>query len=356
MENPFKNTTNPERLASLVKPKKAEKSQTELRNALKERFSSMEKTIKQEINEYKNSLKNETFLDKDGEEEGSGEKRKEAMQEKINTLLERAEQMKGKLESKNELPSLTESISTTYKKPDGQTENITFSLEEKFEESVVIYKKTKLDLPPDFEDQMREIWGNNIDAIQKAIEEGGFDDVLLMPGSMPLPDLHTKMTEGYTATYQGDNFKQGGSFAGAKSANVDKPRIVLVNKTQNLKDSPELKKTLNVKGQDLKRDQILTLEDYLVFQRKYFEETGNHLDADGWTWLATESGSRLVNANWNPSDKQVNVNANDLDYQNDNLGARPSRCSRRFHCIFLAYFIQPWVILPVSWSFSSSSR
>ena len=38
-------------------------------------------------------------------------------------------------------------------------------------------------------------------------------------------------------------------------------------------------------------------------------------------------GTRLVNANWNPSNGQLNVNANDLDYQNPNLGARPSRRS-----------------------------
>jgi len=69
----------------------------------------------------------------------------------------------------------------------------------------------------------------------------------------------------------------------------------------------------------------LTLEDYLVFQRKYFEETGKHLDEDGWTWLATKSGSRLVRSDWDPSDRQLNVNADDLDYQNDDLGARPSR-------------------------------
>jgi MoxR-like ATPase len=219
----------------------------------------------------------------------------------------------------------TESISVKYTHPDNRVEDISISFEQKLQEYLVFYKKTNLELPPDFEYQIKEIWENNIEEIQKAIEENGFDDILLIPGNIPLPDLHDKMTEGYNDTYQSDNFKSGGSFAGAKSQNVDKPRIVLVHKTQNLKDRPELAKTLNIKGQDVKRDEILTLEDYLVFQKKYFEETGNHLDEVGWTWLATDSGARLVNALWHPSYSQVIVDANDLGYQYENLGARPSR-------------------------------
>jgi hypothetical protein len=213
-----------------------------------------------------------------------------------------------------------QAITTTY-----QTESISLNLEQKIQEFKDFYKTSKIDIPADFEDSIREIWKNNIDAIKKAIEESGFDEVLLMPDNLPLPDLHTKTTDGYNPTYQGDNFKSGGSFTGAKSEKIDKPRIVLVHKTQNLKDRPELAKTLNVKGQDLKLDQILTLEDYLVFQRKYFKETGKHLDETGWTWLATKSGSRLVYANWSPDTGRLGAGALALGYQNTDLGARPSR-------------------------------
>jgi len=320
MENKFKT----ENIVNLAKQKKVEKSQTELRKSLEERFLGMRNIIKQATQEYKLALKDESFEDKEGEE-GGGEKRKEAIQEKINVLLDRAEQMKVKLESKDELPSLTESISTTYKKPDGQIENITFSLEEKFEECIAVYKKTKLDLPPDFEDQMKEIWENNIDEIQKSIEEKGFDEILFVPGNTPLEDLNAKMTNIYNETYQDSDFEEGGSFTGAKSQNVDKPRIVLTHKSQNLKDRPELEKTLNTKGKDVDLKNTLTLEDYLIFQRKYFEETGNHLDEDGWTWLATYSGARLVDADWDPGGGQVDVYADGLDNQSEALGARPSR-------------------------------
>ncbi|MFZ2149539.1 MAG: AAA family ATPase [Minisyncoccia bacterium] len=211
-------------------------------------------------------------------------------------------------------------IQTTYK-----TESITLNLERKLQEFKDFYKISSIDIPQDFEDNIKEIWENNLDAIQKAIEENGFDEVLLMPENLPLPDLHSKTTGGYKPTYEGINFTTGGSFVGAKSEKVDKPRIVLVHKTQNLKDRPELAKTLNIKGQDVNLDHILTLEDYLVFQRKYFKENGKHLDEDGWTWLATKSGSRLVFSNWDPDAGELGVYADDLGYQYTNLGARPSR-------------------------------
>lgn len=121
-------------------------------------------------------------------------------------------------------------------------------------------------------------------------------------------------------------FIAGGSFAGAVSKNVDKPRIVLVHKTQNLKDRPELQKTFNTKGRDVKRDQTLTLEDYLVFQRKFFEETNKHLDENDWIWLATTVGARLVNSDWDPDNHRLIVCADDLEFQIDCLGVRPSHC------------------------------
>jgi len=86
---------------------------------------------------------------------------------------------------------------------------------------------------------------------------------------MQFTELKDKMTmeSGY---YTGSNFDKGGGFAGAVSQNADKSRLILVHKTQNLKDRPELKKTLNIKGKDVKLEEALTLEDYLVFQKKYF--------------------------------------------------------------------------------------
>ncbi|MEI8270082.1 MAG: hypothetical protein WCG45_01820, partial [bacterium] len=212
MKNSFEKTTN------LVKSKK-EKSQTELREALSQRFLGMKNIIKQATEEYKVALKDGVFEDRESEEENTGEKRKEEMQNKINALFDRAEQMKEKLNSKEKLTQYTESISVAYTNPDKQIKNIILSIEEKLEENIAIYKKTKLDLPPDFEEQIKEIWENNIDDIQKSIEENGFDEILIVPCNIPLTELNTKMTDGYNETWQGSNFKEGGSFVGAKSQN-----------------------------------------------------------------------------------------------------------------------------------------
>lgn len=40
-----------------------------------------------------------------------------------------------------------------------------------------------------------------------------------------------------------------------------------------------------------------------------------------------KDGTRVVNANWNPVNRKLNVNANDAGNQNDNLGCRLSRRS-----------------------------
>jgi len=245
----------------------------------------------------------------------------------LSGLSKRMEKIFGK-EKKSQISEI--SVNYTYTNPEThkveRQETITLNLEQKLQEFISFYKDSNIDLPPNFENDIREIWERNVDVIEKSIEENGFDDILLIPGSISLPDLHSKMIEGYNPTYEGSNFTSGGSFAGAKSQNVDKIRIVLVHKTQNLQDRPELKKTLNIKGQDVKLDQALTLEDYLVFQRKYFKETGQHLDEVGWTWLATKAGARLVSALWDPGTGELDVSADALGYRNDLLGVRPSRC------------------------------
>jgi len=216
--------------------------------------------------------------------------------------------------------SKKEVIAATY-----QQESIVLDIEKKLDEFISFYKQHAIDLPPNFEDTIKDIWNSNTDDIQASIEQHGFNDMLILPGNIPLDTLHTAMTEGYNSTCLGDNFKQGGSFKDAKSAHVDTPRIVLVHKTKNLKDRPELADTFNIKGEDVDQKNILTLEDYLVFQRKYFEDTGNYLDASGWTWVATTSGARLVSVYWDPDVGQLDVHADGLEAQDPTLGARPSR-------------------------------
>jgi len=220
-------------------------------------------------------------------------------------------------------------LSATYTHPDGKQENITISFEQKFQEFIDLYKTTNLNLPPDFEDSIRIIWETNQTEMEQAIQEKGFDEILIIPGNIPLSELSEKMKmeDGY-----GDYINLGGKTvdildgANISSQNTNKPRIILVHNTQNLKDRPELEQTLNTKGKDVKPNEALSLEDYLVFQRKYFEKNQKHLDKNGGTWLSTKSGSRLVGSSWGSGNRRLSVDAIVLEYSSGNLGVRPSRC------------------------------
>jgi hypothetical protein len=85
------------------KPEKPTLSQEELEAKLLKKFQSMEPVIYQGMEEYRQALEDGTFEDKEGEEEGRGEKRKEEMQKKLSALYDRAERMKQKLDSGEEL-------------------------------------------------------------------------------------------------------------------------------------------------------------------------------------------------------------------------------------------------------------
>ncbi len=310
---------------SAEKQKKPEKSQEELRAILEQKLKALKPNLQEGMKEYEQSLKDDVFEDQDGEPDGAGEERKEVLQKKLSILFDRAEKMKEKLDSKEILPQATPELSASYTHPDGRQEAITLDIEAKLQEFLSFYQKTKIDLPPDFEDTVRDIWDRNQTEMEQAIEQNGFDEILIIPGNIPLTKLKDKMAmeKGYL---EGDNFKNGGSFANAVSQNTDKPRLILVHKAQNLKDRPELKQTFNIKGQDVKLDEALTLDDYIIFQRKYFEETGKHLDEIGWTWFATKSGARLVFSYWNPGIHELSVHADGLGNRSGNLGVRSSRC------------------------------
>ncbi len=238
-----------------------------------------------------------------------------------------------KLFGKEKNPSFS-TISTDYTYTNPQTgtierqETITLDLEAKLQDFLFFYKTTQVDLPPDFEDTIRDIWTRNYDDIQSAIEENGFDDLLIIPSTLDIGDLSEKMKmeNGYYDYIQSNTNVQTLRGISLQSQNTDKPRILLVHKAQNIKDRPELASTLKIKGKDVNLAEILTLEDYLIFQRKYFEETQKHLDEDGWTWLATKSGARLVHAAWRPGSHRLRVGAFDLADQRGDLGARSSRC------------------------------
>jgi|GEM_PF-2158666 len=320
-------------MATAKKLEKPEKTQEELRRALEKRFGTLTGDIEANLNIYDAMLENGEFDDKDGEESGAGEKRKAQAQSKIENMMNRAEKMKAIIDSKAELQQAASTIEATYQK-----ESITLDLEAKTKEFLDLYKKTGLELPPDFEESIADIWNRNSAEIQEAIEQNGFDDILLVPGNIPLSELADKMKM-ENGNWESSNFKAGGGFTGAVSGNVNNHRIILVHKTETLLEINKkngLDVHLNITGGDAERlykadptGFISTLEDFFVLERKYFEDTGKHLS--DWNkksahWLpGTKSGARLVYAGWDPSDGELSVYAYALGYRFEILGVRPSR-------------------------------
>ena len=327
---------------SADRSKKPEKSQDELRSALEKHLFSLKPTIEEEMKKYEEAKEGDVFEDKDGEQAGSGEKRKEEMKNRINSMIDRAGGIKERLNNKEPLPQATPEISTTYTHPNNQKETIILDIEAKLQEFTTFYQKTKI-FPPgfdelEFNETIKDIWNRNQTEIQEAIEQNGFDDFLIVPGNIPLTDLAEKMKM-ENGNYTGSNFDDGGGFAGAKSKNVDKPRIILYHKIETLTEITQktgIDVHLNITGAEVEKlfkstpnNYISTLEDFMILERKYFEDTGKHLS--DWNkksvhWLpGTKSGARLVNSSWDPGAHRLNVLAGGLGYRSGGLGFRPSR-------------------------------
>ena len=318
------------------KAKKPEKSQEELREVLELKLKPLKPALQEGIKEYEQALKDDVFEDAPGEPSGTGEARKEAMQKNLTAIFDRAEKLKNKLNSGEILSQATPEISTTYSRPDGKKETITLDFEAKLQEFISFYQKTNLDLPADFEDTARDLWDRNQAEIEQAMEQKGFNDLLIIPGNIPLADLaeKMKMESGY---WLGDNFKNGGNFAGVVSPNVDKPRIILFHK----KTLPEVQAEngldvhLNITAGDALKlfeknpDEHMTLPDFIILERKVFEDSGIHITdytKNSGQWLNTKAGARLVYSHWYPDAHKLHVAAYVLESQAGDLGVRPSRC------------------------------
>jgi MoxR-like ATPase len=253
----------------------------------------------------------------------------------VDPFLKSLDKRMGKVFGK-EKRGKTPEISAEYSHPDGKKETITLDIEAKLQDFISFYQKTNIDLPPDFEDTIHDIWDRNQVEIEQAIEQNGFDDMLIIPGNIPLADLaeKMKMEKGYYFYQVKDDFSN------VVSQNVDIPRIILFHHTDSL---PKInKKTgldvhLNITGADAQKlyqanpeNYLSTLEDAIILERKYFEETGKHLSAyttNSAQWLpGSKAGARLVYSYWGPGSRELVVSADDLTSLDDWLGVRPSRC------------------------------
>ena len=227
-------------------------------------------------------------------------------------------------------------LSTTYTSPDGQKETISFNFESQLQEDLSFYQKTNLNLPPDFEDSIKDIWERNLGEMEKAIEGKGFNGMLIIPGNILLPELKDKMSmeSGY---YTGSNFDEGGGFAGVISQNSDQPRIILYHKKTLPKIQEENGQDVHLNitaGEALKMfeqnpNEHMNLADFIIMERKLFEELGIHISnyrENSAQWLNTKSGARLVCSGWGPDDRGLDVDAGGPEDRHSNFGVRPSRC------------------------------
>lgn len=298
--------------------------------------------------------------------------------------LKRAKELRKELEDRKD--ALREKLSpqdlkATWENPATKTkENIEINIKEKIESFKSFYKeRLNLELTQEQIRETNSIFKKHQAEMLKEMETYGYDEVLIIPENLPntetlneelietIKDLNPKTgkIEPVIATYQSDNFKQGEGFNGLRNTEKSKTKVILTKNAQNTYQSqdPIIEATLNknimqltglskkevekrIKNQEplnidfeteIKTDkakttkirvkaQGLSLDEYLIFQRYYFDKNQKHLDEDGWTWFPKSlSGSRVVLASWGPVGRRLYVRAFGADYSVGHLGCRPSR-------------------------------
>jgi len=317
-----------------------EKSQTEIRENFERKLNTLISSVRVSIEEYEAKLKDGSFEDKDGEPEGLGEKRKQEMEHRISSDMDRVEAMKAKLDSGEEITATNEEVSVDYRHTNPvtkveHTESININIERKLEEFISFYRKTNIDLPADFEETIRDIWKKNIDEIERCIEENGFNDMLIIPGNIPLAELaeKMKMENGYSL------YKVDADFGNVSSSKVDKPRIILYHRVDSLEEIQErygISPHLGITGDNAYKlyesnpqGYLSTLEDAIILERKYFEDTSKHISvysANSSQWLpGSMVGPRFVHSRWNPDAGKLGVYASGPGRSAPALGCRATR-------------------------------
>lgn len=219
-------------------------------------------------------------------------------------------------------------------------ENTDINIEQSIEKHIEFYTRYSIPIPPNFREQIIDIWNRNYTEMVREVKEKGFDELLIMPANLTMtPELDEKMTAGYLKKdgKPGDPTKWDIDMDKIKPAIPDrltKNRILLVHKkdSQDIYNNPTapqiLQETLNKPYTAFKPEEGLTIEEYFVFQRMYFEETGKHLDDTGWTWLrcsTNEDGSRVIRASWDLGSVGLYVVANVSSRSDGYLGCRLAR-------------------------------
>ena len=147
-------------------------------------------------------------------------------------------------------------------------------------------------------------------------------------------ELHELMSEGYKSkTYYSGNYNDDGGI-GASLDSRKGLRIVIARKAKELRDDEKLNETVEKSIDDLEaKDGMfekygvggMTEAEYLIFQRRYFEETNKHLDETRWTWLAASRrprSGRVPYGRWHPDFGRLSFYSSDPDLQSVFRGCR----------------------------------
>jgi hypothetical protein len=255
-------------------------------------------------------------------------------QKGLEKLKELKRELLKKIESL-EMDLFPDRIEIIWANPEtGEKKEISLDINQQIEQWKSFYDKYTI-LMPD-ENSIKECWRRNHKKIKKEMENYGYDYLLIVPADLPdTQTLNELMCGEYAETLQSDGFKHAGGLRGAKHVlNLDS-RIVLTKEVQNFKEDPLFRQTSGKGISDLsgfpretvldaikcrmgaipidfeaeinnKRIKIyargLSLNEYLIFQRQYFEKSGLHLD-DKYRTLITESFIELemLEVGWNAS-------------------------------------------------------
>jgi hypothetical protein len=182
------------------------------------------------------------------------------------------------------------------------------------------------------ENEVWRIFKKHKKEIQKEMETYGYDNITIIPAKLPTTEeLNQKMTGDYAKTWKSESFDGKEGLNMIVHAESQKTKIILTHSDQyiyeNDEANPFLKETLEKSFNRLNTEKIhgLSLNEYLIIQRQYYENKKTYLDKIGWTWLpqsCSPYSNSVVIARWDDIRKRLVIRSNDWDESDKDLGCR----------------------------------
>lgn len=272
-----------------------------------------------------------------------------------------------------EEPLPEEKIKAIWENPEtGEKKEIVLDINEEIKFYKDFYKRNlNFEIDKLEKKEIKRFWLKDREEIKKDMETYGYDFFLIVPENLPsLEKLNQELIEKMeepgigrvNKTNETMDFISGGSFKGVRDTEKSKTRIILTKGNQNIlygKD-PFLQATLRkdvmqltgftkkeveerikneaplpidfkteIKGRETRiRAEGLSLAEYLIFQKTYFDKTLKHLDEEGETRLLKSVPApharycETVSSTWLPIFRQLSIGADMTASSFYNLGTR----------------------------------